>query len=244
VIAKINIGSRLLPARGALAMLAVCMALPTIAHGQDIVRQAGKLAPHRPAERELGPGQTDIFTVYVAAGQFLHVAVEKEGVNAVVTLADPQGKVLVTADGPSDAFGREPASLIAESGGEYQVRVAKSPRSAETGRYRMELTALRAPRERDRTRLRAESEMFAAVLGDRSQEREGRQQAVAGYERAAALWHSLRDDREEGLCLTRIGALYHNLGDQQKALDYGQRALALRRAARGLAANGRAARIF
>src|ERR1039458_9250815 len=38
-----------------------------------VARQAGKLALHQPVERELGPGQTDVFTVYVAAGLFLHV---------------------------------------------------------------------------------------------------------------------------------------------------------------------------
>ena len=40
-----------------------------------VARQAGKLALHQPVERELRPGQTDVFTVEVAAGLFLHVVV-------------------------------------------------------------------------------------------------------------------------------------------------------------------------
>jgi len=100
------------------------------------VRQAGKLALHQPVERELGPGQTDVFTVDIAAGQFVHVVVEKKGVDAVLVLADEQGKPLVTADSPNGAFGLEPASLIPERGGEYQIQVAKAPRSSENGRYR------------------------------------------------------------------------------------------------------------
>src|ERR1017187_2759039 len=130
-----------------------------------VARQAGRLALHQPVERELGPGQTDVFTVDVAAGLFLHVEAEKKGVDVVLVLADPAGKPLVTADSPNGAFGPEPASLIADQGGEYQIRVPRSPRSAETGRYRIELTDLHAPTEQDRTRLQAEgSEEHTAGL--------------------------------------------------------------------------------
>src|ERR1035438_2868979 len=196
-----------------------------------VARQAGRLALHQPVERELGPGQTDVFTVDVAAGLFLHVEAEKKGVDVVLVLADPAGKPLVTADSPNGAFGPEPASLIADQGGEYQIRVPRSPRSAETGRYRIELTDLHAPTEQDRTRLQAETEFFAAVADDRAQDREKRLQGVVGYERAAALWHSLHDAGAEALCLHQIGSIYYNLGEPQKALDYYNQALTLRRAA-------------
>src|ERR1022692_3595254 len=195
-----------------------------------VPRQAGKLALHQPVERELGPGQTDVFTVYVAAGLFLHVVAEKKGVDVVLVLAGPQGKPLVTADSPN-AFGPEPASLIANGGGEYQIRVAKSPRDSETGRYRIELTDLHAPTEQDRTRLQAETEFFAAVANDRTQDREKRVQAIVGYQRAAALWRSLHDDGEAALCLHRIGLIYSNLGETKNALDYYNQALTLRHAA-------------
>src|ERR1022692_4071097 len=136
-----------------------------------VARQAGRLALHQPVERELGPGQTDVFTVDVAAGLFLHVEAEKKGVDVVLVLADPAGKPLVTADSPN-AFGAEPASLIANGGGEYQIRVAKSPRSSETARYRIELTDLHVHQAQDRNRLQAETEFFAAVANDRTQDRE------------------------------------------------------------------------
>src|ERR1039458_4133616 len=195
-----------------------------------VARQAGRLALHQPVERELGPGQTDVFTVDVAAGLFLHVEAEKKGVDVVLVLADPAGKPLVTADSPNGALGPEPASLIADQGGEYQIRVPRSPRSAETGRYRIELTDLHAPTEQDRTRTRPAPEFFAAVADDREKDREKRLQGVVGYGRAAALWHSLRDAGAEALCLHQIGSIYYNLGEPQKALDYYNQALPLLRA--------------
>jgi len=224
--------------RGLVLLAAGAVLIPSV-RAQDqprgaaphaVVRQAGKLVLHQPVERELGPGQTDLFTVEVASGLFLHVEAEKKGVDVVVALADPGGKVLVTADSPNGAFGPAPVSLIADHGGEYQIRVAKSPRSAETGRYRIELTDLHPPTEQDRTRLQAETEFFAASANDRTQDREKRLQAVAGYVRAAALWHSLRDAGQEALCLHEIGSIYFNLRELQKALDYYNQALTLRRA--------------
>lgn len=77
---------------------------------------------HQPVEQELGPGQTDVFTVDVAAGLFLHVEAEKKGVDAVLVLADPEGP--------------EPASHIADRSGAYQVQVTKSPRSSEAASLR------------------------------------------------------------------------------------------------------------
>jgi tetratricopeptide (TPR) repeat protein/CHAT domain-containing protein len=194
-------------------------------------RQAGKLVLHQPVERELGPKQVDVFTVSVSAGQFMHLVAEKKGVDAVVLLADPQGKSLVTADSANGAFGSQPASLITNSGGEYLILVVYLPRSSGTGRYRIELTDLHAPTEQDRTRLRAETEFFAAVANDRTADREKRLQAVVGYQRAAALWHSLHDDSEEAVCLHAIGSIYSNSGETRKALDYYNQALPLERAA-------------
>ena len=221
-IAVLAVGAVLIPGARAQA--------PDRAGAPAVVRQAGKLVLHQPVERELGRGQTDVFTVDVAAGQFVHVAVEKKGVDAVLVLTDPEGKARVTADSPNGRFGPEPASLIAERGGAYQVQMAKSPRSSETGRYRIELTDLHAPTEQDRRRLQAETEFFAAVANDRAQDREKWLQAVVGYRRAVALWHSLRDDAEEALCLHLIGVIHNDLGEKQKAVDYFNQELPLWRA--------------
>jgi hypothetical protein len=100
---------------------------------RSVLRQAGNLALHQPVERELGHGETDVFTVDVPAGMFLHVEAQKKSVDVVLVLVDPQGKALVTADSPN-TFGAAPASLIAKGGGKYQVRVAKTPRSSKTAR--------------------------------------------------------------------------------------------------------------
>ena len=183
-------------------------------------------------EREIGPGQTHIFTVEAPAGQFLHLVVKKHGVNLVVTIVSPDGRPLMTADDPRyRGFGTEPASALAEMGGEYQIQVSKSKRTSETGSYRIELTELQSPTEQDRSRLEAETQFYAAVLNERSQGKENRLQSISQYQHAAELWGALHDDDEEALCLYRMATTNRSLGEFQKQLETLNRALPLWRSA-------------
>jgi hypothetical protein len=131
-------------------------------------RQAGKLELHHPVERDLGPGQADLFTVDAAAGQFLRVVADQKGVDVLVRIVDTEGKVLVTADRPSGAFGPESASVIAPRTGPLRINVEKAPATSETGHYAIELTDLRDPTENDRLRIDAETKLFTAIAEDRA----------------------------------------------------------------------------
>jgi hypothetical protein len=123
--------------------------------GQDAVpvRTVGKLELHRGIERELGTGQTDEYTLRVTAGLFVHFVARQLGVDVVVTVMDPLGKIVLEADRPNGAFGPEAASFIGEKAGEYRVRVSNSSRPA--GHYRIEFLELRKPTEADRSRIEA-----------------------------------------------------------------------------------------
>jgi CHAT domain-containing protein len=213
-----------LPARGAPPQNA-----PGNAAG---VRPASTLALHQPIEREMGPGLTDVFTVEAAGGQFLHLVVEKEGVNVVATLADPEGRSLMTADDPAyRAYGSEAVSAIASAAGTYQIHISKSPRTAESGRYRIELTSLGSLTDEDRTRLQAETKFYAAVLNERSESKQNRLKAIEGYQQAADLWRTLHDDGQTALCQYRVGAVHRYLGEFPEALAAFRRALPLWEAA-------------
>jgi CHAT domain-containing protein/Flp pilus assembly protein TadD len=194
------------------------------------VRQAGQLQIHRPFERELGPGQADVFTVDMAAGQFAHVVAEQQGVDVVVTVLSPDGKLIMRADSPNFELGPEPASWIARSPGTHRVAVSKSQRSAETGRYQIELADLREPSAADRARIDAENSLFAAVVEERTGGETQLPKAIHEYERAASLWHGVKDVYEEALSIHSIGLIYSHLGERQRAVECYGRSLALARA--------------
>ena len=193
-----------------------------VAQDAGPVRAVEKLEPHRVIERELGPRQTDEYTVDVKAGQFVRLVAWQMGVDVAVTVLNPLGKTVLEADRLNGAFGPEAASFIGEISGEYRVRVSSG--STSTGRYRMELMELREPTEADPSRIEAERVEFQAT-------REPRLRSIELFERARSIWHRLGDAYEEGLCLSAAGTHYSDLGEKQKALDYYGLALPIRRAA-------------
>src|ERR1035438_10492158 len=129
-------------------------ALPTT------IRQAGKLELHHPVGRDLGPGQADLFTVDATAGQFLRVVADQKGVNVLLRIVDPEGKVLVTANRPSNGYGPQAMSAIVPGSGSLQLKVEIATDTYVAGQYAMELTDLRDPTERDRLRIDAETKLL------------------------------------------------------------------------------------
>src|ERR1035438_6365590 len=134
------------------------------------------------------------------------------GVDVAVKVLDPPGKTVLEADRVNGAFGPEAASFIAETSGDYRVRVSSS--SATTGRYRMELPELREPTGQDPSRIEGERTEFQAARESHAGT------SIELFERAGSIWQRLQDTYEEGLCLYAIGSLYSALGEKQKALDY------------------------
>jgi CHAT domain-containing protein/tetratricopeptide (TPR) repeat protein len=210
-----------------LVLLFAPVALPQPAQNASAIRQQmnAKLLLHVPVERELAPGQVDVFTVEAKRGQFAHVAADQKGVAVVVTLAGPDGELLVSADDRIGPFAPEAVSWIAQEPGVYQIRIGKAPNSSETGHYQIELTDLRKPGKADRTRITAESAFFAAVVEEQAGDKDKSLEAIQGYERAASLWRALKDGPEQALCFQKIGIIYYFLGEKQKALDYWGQAL-------------------
>src|SRR6476661_2521422 len=76
-----------------------------------------------PVERELRGGQTDSYRVMLKAGEFLHAAVNQNGIDVVVAIFGPDGKQLSESDSPNDRWGTEPIMLIAPVTGEYRIDI-------------------------------------------------------------------------------------------------------------------------
>src|ERR1700738_3093466 len=150
--------------------LALCVCWSGVAQSPPVTREAGQLKLRQPVERELGPGLTDLFTLEASAGQFIHLVVEKKAVDVVLVALDPDGKILLTADSPNPS-GPQPASWIAATAGVYSVRVSKSRRSQETGRYQLEWKELREPSDSDKTQIQAETKLYAAAAKQRAADR-------------------------------------------------------------------------
>ena len=203
------------------------------------VRQAGKLELNHSLERDLGPGQIDMFTVDATAGQFLRVvANQMSGLGVLVRIVGPDGKAQVTAF-RAGGFGAMSVAAIVPDSVPINISVEMAPIAAlidgpGPSHYAMELTDLRDPTEKDRLRIDAEARLRAA--GGEVGAPMNPANTIDRLSEAASLWRDIPDGYERGGYLQTIGNLYRTHGDDQKALSYFQQALPIQR----LRATGRA----
>jgi hypothetical protein len=102
-------------------------------------------------ERELFGGQSHLYRLSLAAGEYASLVVEQRGIDVVVQVLDPGGKVTTEFDSESRRNGQELVSLIADSAVNYDLRIrAKYPKDT-PGRYAVRVVEVRQTTERDRS---------------------------------------------------------------------------------------------
>jgi erythromycin esterase len=132
------------------ALLSVALVFTS---GKPVVQQSTQsaaqvepqqLEQHRPVERTLG-GAKEIhaYTVALEPGQFLDATVNQRGVDVVVRVFAPDGKLVAEIDSPTGEQGDEPIALQAKSGGRYRIEVTPfDPTNGVVGRYEIRLNEI------------------------------------------------------------------------------------------------------
>lgn len=163
--------------------------------------------------------------VELAAGSFLGIVVEQEGIDVVVELHDPAGTKVVEMDGPDYWFWEEELAWVAERSGPHQVMVRALLPDAAPGRYRLRMDGPRPPRHEDRVRLQAMREMLAAhsliTRTGRDAER------LSHLERALPLWQRLGERRREAEVLHQMGGRLSELHRYQESAERFHQAAAI-----------------
>lgn len=90
-----------------------------IAQSQTASLQAGVSI-----ERTLARGQSHSFSISLEQDQFLQLVVEQRGIDVVVRVFSPAGKMLGEFDSPNGTEGPENVSLISATAGVYRIEVA------------------------------------------------------------------------------------------------------------------------
>jgi len=74
-------------------------------------------------ERELEPGEVHVYLVPLAVGESALIVVQQKGVDVVVEVRDPEGKIIASIDSPNGRNGDEPVLLEPEGRGTLTLRV-------------------------------------------------------------------------------------------------------------------------
>jgi len=111
----------------------------------------------KPIERALAVGEVHSYEMVLPAGQYISVAIEKDGVAAVATLFGPDGRKIGVFGSSTSRQGSEPISFATQISGTYRIDVRTFFKPAPPGRYRVKVAELRAVSHQDWSRLAGQS---------------------------------------------------------------------------------------
>lgn len=153
---------------------------------------AALAAGERRGER-LSPGVSRSYTLFLEAGQYLHLVVEQFGVDVVARLRSPAEELLLQVDSPTDDRGPEDLFLVTEETGPHELEISAWEGPGDGGRYEIRVEALRAATEENRKRAAAASAFSKARLLDRDAASPP-EAVAAGYREAATIWGGLGEE--------------------------------------------------
>jgi CHAT domain-containing protein len=158
----------------------------------------------------------------MAAGDFLDAVAEQDGIDVVVELFDPRGRLVLAVDSPDNWAWEEELAWVAEEPGAYRLSVQPLDKSAPPGRYRIRTDGPRPARAEDRTRARAVLAMRAAL------DEIGNPEAyVQHLDEALALWRELGDRRRQAETLHQTGDALGKINRYEEAAERFEQAAAL-----------------
>lgn len=234
---------------------------PSPPRPRTVVARPLQAAPGLSVPATIAKGQSQVYTFSLEKGQFADLRVDQQGADVIVTLYGPDRQPLAKVDNRYGKQGPEILPVIAETAGEYRLKV----QSEDSGHYEIRIAALRPANAGDRDRVTAERlfstgeelggeaavtrERRAADLFRASGEREREAdvlhglgnadsslyrhaEALGSYRQALALFRECGRERKAVRVLNDLGKAHRALGEPQQALACYDQALALSRQVR------------
>ncbi len=164
----------------------------------------------------IAKGDLHVYTLALEKGQFADLRVDQQGADVTVTLYAPDGRPLAMVDSLYGKQGPEILPMIAETAGRYRLKIG----SGDSGRYEIQVAALRPASALDRDRVAAER-LFstgAKLAGEAG---------VARERQATALFHILGERDREADALYVLGNACSSLDRNAEAAASYRQALAL-----------------
>ncbi len=185
-----------------------------------------ELAPGSSFERRLAGGERHGYALELAAGDYLHLVVEQNGIDVVAALIGAGGAAL-EVDSPTGARGPETLFLVAPAAGRYRLEVRGSPGAP--GGYAVRIEAWRPATAPDRERAAA-LEVFAGAENLRRERTpEAYRAALEPYRAAARRWAAADETIRQALALRQVGRMHELLGEAQQAIRWYRRSVELQR---------------
>src|SRR5687768_12359003 len=178
-----------------------------------------ELKLNQTVSRKLSGGETHRFKVGMLAGEYLHVTVQQEGIDVVLTAISDDLKDPIVVDRPNGAYGREGLSFIADNEKTVVIRLKSLDPKANPGNYSITVDLRRPSVQQDRRIMAAEHEITIAEDSRNKGTPRDLQRAIDGFQHALGLWRELKDRYEQSVALYGLALTYRFTTDYQKSVS-------------------------
>lgn len=124
---------------------------------KEVGQNAQQLEPAKPISQELAGNQAHYYRVKLTFDQYVHISVDQQGIDVVLTLFGPERNKIIEVDSPNGAEGPESVSCVAEVSGDYLIEVRSLEKTVRAGHYVIRIEELRAAYSSDRPLVEAVS---------------------------------------------------------------------------------------
>lgn len=192
---------------------------------QDEVRE---LFVNSAIKREMGKNELHVYSFRGESGKCLHLSVEQQGTDVIVTLVSPSNQTLAFVERANTLQGPENLTFVLPEDGIYTVKIQSGNWVEIKNGYTIELKPFSVPNEIDLKRI--EAEKLVSEADSLSFDSKRRVESVEKFNRAIALWDELGEEYEKTVAYYGIGWTYINEGDfENAAIAFGKAAEDARR---------------
>ncbi|MEW6735597.1 MAG: CHAT domain-containing protein [Acidobacteriota bacterium] len=178
-------------------------------------------------ECKINGGEVHSYQIALITGQFLQVIVEQRGIDLVIISSNPTGEQIAEIDNPTGMYGRERILLLAESTGNYQLKIKSLEKDAIAGHYSVRIEQSRVATKQDHILIAAQrafaegGQLYAKATAETFKS------AIEKFTEAFQHWKAADDSFGQISTLIFMGIIAQTVGENLKALDYFNQALSL-----------------
>jgi CHAT domain-containing protein len=179
----------------------------------------------KPIEKVLEVGQSNSFSLFLEANQYVKIIVQQKGIDVIATLYNPKNEKIYEIDSLNGTTGPEPVCIISSDKGIYRLEIKSLDNNASANKYEVKILQLHKATEIDKF----SSEGFKALAQAQFLQGEGKKEneklIVSKYEESMEKFYKAKELEALAIVMSNLGFFYFNQNDLAKAEDFYNKAL-------------------
>jgi tetratricopeptide (TPR) repeat protein len=168
----------------------------------------------------MGGGQSHIYELPLEKDQYVHIVVQQQKIDVVLTVFGPDNLPRAEVDRPNGSIGPEAISVIADVKGTYRLKIRSLESKVSAGQYEVLCSEPRLTEPRDKKFIAAEAAVTEAERLRSSSTATSLATSIKKFDEAFNLWRELDEPYEEAIALYGRGWSNNLLCEYDEAITH------------------------